>query len=503
MESILSYLHFEDIKSFSLVNRIAFNSTKNYFEKKCVVNIPEIITLDIVEIFHTSSRRYKNAIYKLSRKNRGNLLDQLGLLPFNACIKNEFYWENVQDLETSGNFQVELFSSQIEKGLQICRHVTKINLSHKPVSILDGIFNCFRNVRELVLTNIKDEGLFDEDNGVSIKPQHLKCVKFSFGSFALSNKTLSIFKGLTTIEFKYIQDINFIEALIENNKDTLTSLILGLSSPALAEIQIPCQLMYLEIDSMTLLVSLENLLSLQTHLTSLVLKSPLMNQFLIKFLENCKTLQTFSVVNPKLEESSEAGNVNLYNIKNFRGRVNDFIKIPENLESLETELYKANINFNHLRELKLMSHQTIQKQHSEFECFEDFRDYHLFDPLNHLFLQSISTTKSFKVDWIISLHEFKKIIKELRNLELFHFSVRPQEFKSFYEYITLNEFCGKLRFVMFKIDFNNTIEYSKVNAFLKIANYGIPYGTFLKPFSILFDFDLKSKTRNVIYFSHD
>lgn len=504
LEHILKYLEVDDIKSISMVNRQGYTITNKYFETMCVLNLPEVVTSDVVEMLNQSGRRYKYAVYKLSRRLKGNILKLLESLPFQTTVRVAFYWKHIDELvleQLPKNFQVELFPSQIKKANQISDRVTKINFSHRPLLVLSDIFNTFPNIRELHLSNVKDDGLLYEQEAL-VKPLHLKILRVSWGSFLLTPTLLNVFKGLTFLEFRFVKDVDFIKTLIANNETTLKHLILQLSTPEIASLSLSCQLTHLEIDSGNHNVSLEPTLKQQRNLRSLVLKSPLIDEFLLDFLESCITLTNLSVKNPR-SRNIDVCRIKIPSVACFQGNVNTVIPIADNLKSLETETFCNNLRFNDLSDLHLIERQVLNKPHSNFDSFEDFRDYHVSEPLNHHFLRYLSSTTKLRVDWCISLHEFKKVSREMNQLELFHFRIRSQDFKEFYNFLFPTKCFKNLRFVVFKIDVTSVNEYCMVQ---NVVNSSIDeklLGDFFRPFCVHVDLDFKNQKRNIIYFSVD
>lgn len=504
MEYILSYLTIDDIKSISTVNRFGYIITNKYFETNCVLSLPELISSDIVEILKDSKRRYKHAVYKLTRKINGNILEPLKLLPLKPVIMTTVHWENLDELvlEQYKDFQVELFPSQIKKAYRIANHVTKINFSHRPLLVLSEILNSFPNVKELHLSNVKEDIIFYEPEVIT-RPTNLKIVRISWGSFLLTSTLLKVFKGLTFLEFKFVGNIEFIKTLIEINEATLKRLNIQITNPEIAKINISCQLTHLKISSEEHKVSLKKMLRQQRSLRSLFLESPLLDDFLISFLENSNTLQSLTIMNAKYSNENIT-RIKLSSVIHFNGNLNNLIPISYNLKRLETEAYESNLKFNHLSDLRLLKRKTFPtKPHSKFDSFEDFKDYHMSEPLSSTFLLNLSFATRLRIDWIISLHEFKKICMEMKQLELFHFIVRFQDFKDFFNRLDPINCFGNLRYVVFKITVLSVHEYCVVQ---KVLNNSIDeglMGDFFKPFSVFVDLDFSNQKRNIIYFPNN
>lgn len=498
LEHILKYLEIEDIKNVSIVNQCGYNVTKQWFETESVLILPEIISSEIINCLRKSARNYNNVIYKLDKMTKGNILEFLKDIPFRSTTRTSFYWKNVEEVEHSKNFQVEVFSSQVTKAYKISDHVTKISLNSKPLSILFDVFKTFRNLEELHLSNLRDDGEYYEED-VFQKHKKLKIVKFSCATFILTSNLLNTFKGLTSLEFHSIDDIEFVKGLIENNQATLKHLSIELTTE-ISEIILSCQLYHLEVNSSKVTVSLKNLLEHQKNLRTLVLWSPQVDNFLKSFLENCETLDTLSVNDPKSNDI-DIFRVHLPNVKRFVGNVQSFIPISKNLRYLQTEVFtNTSLSFENLCELILIKRPKIEREHRNFECFEDFKDYHISEPLDSSFLRTVSTIKTLKLKWIISLNEYKKVIKELQDLEVFHFSIQAQDLKGFQNYFD-SGFNKKLRFVLMKIEIPSVNDYSIVKQILENEIDELLLGDFFKPFSIFVDLDLKAKERKVLYFS--
>lgn len=498
----MSFLGVDDIKTISTVNSLGYIITKKYFESMCVLSLPELITSDFLDVIYNSQRQYKYAVYKLTRKINGNLVELLKQLPFNTTIKTAFYWENISELalDQLESSEFELFPSQISKSTSISNNVTKINFSHRPISDLVDILKKFSNIKELHLSNVTDDCVFYEQSIIP-KPANLKKLRVSWRSFNLRQSLLKLFSGLTLLEFRYIEDVEFIKTLIEINKLTLKHLILQITTIEVAEISICCQLTHLEVDCGKFNVSLKKILFAQKNLRYLALESPLIDESLICFLESSRTIRTLSLNNSI--SNVDIVQINLSCALSFRGDLNKLIPISDSVKNIQTKMFNSGIKLIHLSELQLMNNnEKYLEQQSKFNSFEEFRDYHISSPLSSEFLENLSATR-LRVDWTISLYEFRKINMGMKHLELFHFKVRIQDFREFYSFLDPTTCFGNLRFIVFNVIVSNINEICIVQNVLNNSIDENSLGNFFKPFVLHVDLDFKKQKRNIIYFPTD
>lgn len=302
---IFKYLNKNDMENVSLTCKGGYDVTKPYFEKQTQLVFSKPLSLQELQIFSKTQRRYDEIVVVL-RKYDEIIFDQLNYMKIGAtCVHLttegvSSIRDQVTNLKTKYKTIKKVFVNATDKistsrdiqkfrdgGIQTCDITSlKIIFEDFDEEFFKNFVHEFPGLRELEVNN---QGYNHEDwpmNAINVE-QFLKVEKITFHS-EISEKLsfLQLFQGITTLIIGDCQDSLFLKTLLELNKSTLKTLQLNLYRPIDYDLVIPCQL-----HSLTVFAEcehfLEHLISNQNELKHLNLNLAFTPDFLEKLGDHC------------------------------------------------------------------------------------------------------------------------------------------------------------------------------------------------------------------------